>query len=750
MFEITKNDKDTFDLYLDDRRVYPDSIYDFTFENRYIIYHIELKNNTVYLALDMQTEHSSKVMDKRRGPYREKNFPYLIPYILDSIKYLGDRRYTNIFAENPIEVIDLIFRDVLPHFGYAIREEQIKLSKKMFVGLTRKKVAICEAEVGTGKSLAYLVAALCAKRYEESLYNYSSPVTITTSNIELQTALVEREIPILSRMLVQYHIIDQPLKTVIRKGKEHYFCLFRYYDYINNISKYPEKFQEQLEYFESTAFDKKAFDLDKLKLTPYIKSKICIKGRCYACAYMDDCKYINYVRSSMSSRNLIDFQVTNHNLYINSTEQDYILRYSSYVVIDEAHKLKEAASDIYGNSICEDDVIKYLNWVKVFCNENTDNDKFKEHCQEVERYNHLLFAHLKRLVKDGTKDNMITLDYDMVQIIKSLSDEIVTVESFTKRRKGRAEISAVRLVRALSDLSEIEKNSIWLETDENGLVSLCCAPKDVGGKLNEGVWGHGVSHVLTSGTMSDGANFVFFKEENGLDQIKSEDIIEISTPSPFDYKNNTRLYIPTDMPRPNNDDENYINAVAEKIIELVDLTNGHTAILFTSYKVLSAVFTIAKDRLARYDLICMTRSNKTAITDFKKSKNGVLFASGSMWEGVDCIGDILSSVIIVRLPFPIRSAMMEEKKRSCKNVAEFIYKYAVPEMLIKLRQGAGRLIRCETDTGLLTILDSRAINGRYAKRIENALAKYPRVNSIEEARAFLESVKDKEYFEQTE
>ena len=353
-------------------------------------------------------------------------------------------------------------------------------------------------------------------------------------------------------------------------------------------------------------------------------------------------------------------------------------------------------------------------------------------------------------MKDGTKDNTITLDYDMVQIIKSLSDEIITVESFTKRRKGRAEISAVRLVRALSDLSETEKNSIWLEIDENGLVSLCCAPKNVGGKLNEGVWGHGVSHVLTSGTMSDGASFVFFKEENGLDTIKPEDIIEISTPSPFDYKNNTRLYIPTDMPRPNNDDENYINAVAEKIIELVDLTNGHTAILFTSYKVLSAVFTIAKDRLAQYDLICMTRSNKTAITEFKKSKNGVLFASGSMWEGVDCIGDILSSVIIVRLPFPIRSAMMEEKKRSCKNVGEFIYKYAVPEMLIKLRQGAGRLIRCETDTGLLTILDSRALNGRYAKRIENALAKYPRVNSIDEARAFLESVKGKEYFEQTE
>jgi len=143
----------------------------------------------------------------------------------------------------------------------------------------------------------------------------------------------------------------------------------------------------------------------------------------------------------------------------------------------------------------------------------------------------------------------------------------------------------------------------------------------------------------------------------------------------------------------------------------------------------------------------MTRSNKTAISDFKKKDNAVLFASGTMWEGVDCVGDKLSSVIIVRLPFPLRSATMEEKKSASVNVRAFINEYAVPEMLIKLRQGVGRLIRSESDTGLISILDTRATQSAYAERVQSVLAKHPRVDSIEEIKKFFHDIKPKEYFE---
>lgn len=751
MFEITKNHQDAYEYYINERMAYPGGDYDFTFEDRFLIYHAPLRHQTVYIAIDMKTGLSVEICSRKNGVYMEHEYTELIPDIFNAIKYTGDRRYKNVFAADPLKVIDSIFRIVLPSFGYAVREEQIKLCKQMFLGMTGKRVSICEAEVGTGKTLAYLIAGLCAKRYENSMFGGDNPVTITTSNIELQTALVEKELPKLSQMLMEYHIIKRPLTAVLRKGKEHYFCLFRYRDFISKLSDYPDKNKEFLENLEYTRFDQKAFDLDKLKLKGSIKSKICIKGSCRACPCSSECKYVEFISRAKSANMPLDFQVTNHNLYLNSTEQDGLLRHSSYIIIDEAHKLKEAAQDVYGKRIYENDVIKYINFVKNLYDPETDLDTYKRLRRKVALHNTQLFKTLKNKIHandiDSDVGSIINLDYNTIAIIKKLSEEIAVLDALTKKRKGKCEISAKQIIKALERFTNPGKICVWVDQDENGLVSLCCCPKNISGKLQKGVWDLESSHILTSGTMSDGSSFDFFKRENGLDRIRRDEIIEMSTPSPFDYKNNTRLFIPNDMPTPDNDSEEYINAVADKVVQLVNATNGHTAILFTSYKVLNAVYIKTKERLAKYDIICMTRSNKTAITDFKKSKNGVLFASGSMWEGVDCVGDCLSSVIIVRLPFPIRSAAMEEKKEACENVPKFIREYAVPEMLIKLRQGAGRLIRSETDTGLLSILDPRANTGSYAVKVAQALSKYPKVQSIEEAKEFMKSVKKPEYFE---
>ncbi len=164
------------------------------------------------------------------------------------------------------------------------------------------------------------------------------------------------------------------------------------------------------------------------------------------------------------------------------------------------------------------------------------------------------------------------------------------------------------------------------------------------------------------------------------------------------------------------------------------------------FEITYAVYELTKEQLGKYTVICMTRGNKKAISQFKQCENGVLFASGSMWEGVDCIGDCLSSVIIPRLPFPLRSASMEYKREVCGDLTTFVRDFAVPEMLIKLRQGVGRLIRCETDTGLVSILDSRATD-RYSAQVDKVMRKYPRVSDMEEIEAFFHSVKDASYFE---
>ena len=741
MFEFTYSDNATFENYQNAGKAHKGGTYDFTFERRYIIYHVALRHKVDYIAIDMTTGRASCVITKNLGNlYTETSYRKLIPHILYSVKYTGDTRYLNRFADNPLKVIDSIFRVVLPNNGYNIREEQISLAKKMYIGFTEKQVALCEAEVGTGKTLSYLVAAIVAKHHNRLTYGQNLPITITTSSIELQKALVEREIPNLSKMLLDYYIIEKPLTAVLRKGKEHYFCQYRYEDFLKNIRKYPEKYGSTIEIMEQVGKLRNGIDLDKYRISGAIKSRICIKGSCAGCSQKKTCAY-NEFASQMYNLPDLDFQVTNHNMYLMSQKtktDDHppLLRESCFVVVDEAHKFKEAAEDTFGERISEKDILRYVNSVKVLCSPKNNRDKYKEFIASLLAENEALFNSLHRLRHhndiDEERGSIITLSTCQSARLKKMVYLIKKIEAMKGKRNYGIPVTGIYLK--------------TVDTDENGVFSLCCTPKDINNILRRKVWDSNVSHVLTSGTISDGTDFEYFKAENGLDQIPYRLLLESRTESPFDYANHTRLYIPKGMPVPDNESKGYFKAVADKVYEIIKATNGHTAILFTSYKTLSIVHDLLKDKLTEFDTICMTRSNKNAITDFKKSKNGILFASGSMWEGVDCVGDCLSSVIIIRLPFPMRSALMEEKKEACDNVGDFVDRYCTPNMLIKLRQGVGRLIRSESDTGVVSILDPRATSKSYAVKVGQALHKYPKVESTEEISSFMRSVKNESYY----
>lgn len=153
MFEITYSDSEILENYKGCGKAYHDGAYDFTFENRYIIYHTPMRHMVDYIALDMTTGLTSCVISKKPDNlYTKVSYKQLIPHILYSVKYTGDVRYLNRFAHDPLKVIDSIFRVVLPNNGYNIREEQIALAKKMYIGFSEKQVALCEAEVGTGQN----------------------------------------------------------------------------------------------------------------------------------------------------------------------------------------------------------------------------------------------------------------------------------------------------------------------------------------------------------------------------------------------------------------------------------------------------------------------------------------------------------------------------------------------------------------------------------------------------------------------
>ncbi len=755
MFEITYHHRDNLQDFIDCGKAYKNGVYDFTFENRFIIYHAEHTHALNYIALDMKTGYASTICRRNiNNPIKKEQFRAFMPQILQSIKYTGDRRDAGVFRADPIEVIDSIFRVVLPEYGYAVREEQVRLAKNMYKGMTEKLVTICEAEVGTGKTLAYLVAGLVAKHNNNLLQASKHPVTITTSSIELQKALVEKEIPELSKMLMDYCIIDRPISAVLRKGKEHYFCQCRYEDFMSKIKLYPEKYGKLIEAFEESNFASRAFDLDRSTLRPAIKSKICAKGTCCKCKHEKECRYRLFVNAATESHDL-DFQITNHNMYIASMKMEdetcgRLLQKSDFVVIDEAHKFKECAEAVYGTVITKTELQKHLHIINTLCKQDKMKPSYRDAIIEAMRLIDTLFARLSTYVNEDDVDEehgtLITLSDWEVKTMQLISEKIAYLEKLrSKIPVGQPNLGNT-VLKSLGSFIRQNDINIWVEINENGELALCCTPKNIGKIMRNGIWDRNISHVLTSGTMSDGYNFDYFCHENGIDEITRHLIGISSTPSPFDYENHTRLYISENMPFPDNNDPRYIKAVADEIVKLVNATHGHTTILFTSYKVLHQVYELTKDKMSNYDVICMTRVNKNAISDFKKSKNGVLFASGSMWEGVNCQGDCLSSLIIPRLPFPRRSATMEQKKEETGNMQAFVNQCVTPAMLLTLRQGVGRLIRGEDDTGVVSILDSRAAD-RYKNAVEHVMRKYPKVETIGEIEAFFKAVKPQEYFE---
>ena len=754
MFEITKKDARKFrelPLMIEKGITY---YYDFTIMDRYVVFH---SKNDIFVQYEMydKVSHIQHKILKGKAMFCDKNYSLLVPFVIYSAQNelghpWGIRLRGKIKGGNLVEIL---FRSVMPQLGFTIREEQIQMAQTMLEGLGKKKITLYEAGVGTGKTMSYLIAAFLISKMDVTYQFMQNPITIATSSIDLQRELVEKEIPKLSRALMQVGIIDSPLRVVIRKGKDHYFCLRRYYNLIESLTLCPEKHQREIAMLKKLELPALGFDLDAVNLPNYLKQKICVGSSCRNCPQRIMCKYDSYVQSC-KGRGASDIQVTNHNMLLMSQKLkacggNDLLQDSNYIIIDEAHKLIDAANSTYGVELCRDDVLALTDMLKDYVAKSK-----QEYCRFTDLLDKLEALN-KRLFKTILSGVTMTEDRESMKlskpVLQMIDDMIVTINQINKYSLKEYMLVRCQNMVAILRMLKSKKNLCWIEVDggtDSALLS--CVPANVSELICKDLWQTPNTHwVLTSGTICDDSGFSYFKSELGMDKDISEHaILEGRSGSPFDYRKNARLYIPDDLPLPTGDYETYIKAISDRIVELVEATNGHTAVLFTSYRALSDVYNQVADRLDQYPLIRMSRSNKLAINQFKESGNGVLFASGSMWEGIDCAGDILSSVIIVRLPFPPRSQMMEFKKEQFGNVVNFVGNYATPQMLIKLKQGAGRLIRTETDTGIVSILDGRASRtGAYHDRIKKAFEQYPLIHTVQEVRSFMYDVKADEYME---
>jgi ATP-dependent DNA helicase DinG len=215
--------------------------------------------------------------------------------------------------------------------------------------------------------------------------------------------------------------------------------------------------------------------------------------------------------------------------------------------------------------------------------------------------------------------------------------------------------------------------------------------------------------------------------------------------SPFNYRENVLLY--TSEAVPYYKAGNYAEKLTDEIERLIRKSNGHAAVLFTSYNSLGLVFSELQKRSLPFPMFKLERSTSNAIERFKQSGNGVLFASGALWEGIDIPGDSLSMLIIVKLPFQVPDPISEYEKSQYADFREYREDVLIPEMLIKLKQGFGRLIRTETDSGVVALLDCRANeNGAYRNAVIAALPDCCVTSDISGIEPFLRTRKPAEYF----
>lgn len=738
----------------------------------------------VYKAVNLETGRSATISRRTRQLTLSG-----VPEILERLKasgIAGPGRLCsdmppgrNLFHDRLAEIMEDTFRSLLPAHGYGIRETQIELAEHILNAIVRRNVSLAEAEVGTGKTHAYLIAALLAKRgrvndfwlrgsYPKQSYAQSAhmPVVVSTSSIALQNAVTRDYLPELSGILMEHGIIQTPLTGIIRKGKEHYLCEKKLHTCYQDGDAATKR---MLEPFLTSG----SADLaDAEGLTAYLKRKICVSGRCPKdCKNFAYCRYQQYLRRAQS--NEIDVQVCNHNYFLadllhRTKGQPPLIPHYQAVIIDEAHKFLDAARQMYGVQFDNHAIPAIMEEIRGFTyRQGESGAQITDLAKKLTRQSHRLFRALDACIpqeelQDDAERFKTVIDgraarhlRNIREIALELSAALLESKPLPRYRGGCAQ-ARWELARTMEQAAALERHVelvYWLEKPPvhrgGGMdqTSLCAIPKKLNEMLAADLWSRRLPIILTSGTLSASGDFTHIRRVLGLDRLPIARLTETSKPSPFHYETHALLYISEAVPFPDIRDKQYIHALAEEAKHLILASHGHAAVLFTSYKAMDMVHGLLVGQTLPVPLLRLDRGGESAIDRFRESKNGVLFASGALWEGIDLPGDILSMLIIAKLPFAVPDPISDYERTLYDSMEEYKNRVVVPEMLIKLKQGFGRLIRSETDTGVVALLDSRVREqGAYRERVLAALPDCPVTKDMAAVARFIQENKEPDYF----
>ena len=633
--------------------------------------------------------------------------------------------------QNAHQEIDHIFKELLPAHGMAERPAQVALSHRMLNAMLDDSIALCDAGTGIGKTYAYLVAGIVFNRSRAAKGLANQPVLISTSSIALQNAVLEEYLPFLSSVLIEDQMTRTPIRAVLRKGKSHYVCderLKRRLQAVDLTRKSPRVREALLSL-------RHHLDLDMAEhLSGYDRTRVCVPKVC-DCG-RESCRYQCFMEVCASD--WYQVQICNHNLLLadaihRSLGRRPLLPEWSTLILDEAHKLPEAARQMFGTTLTAAELRTLIRALRG-----------ERYILAAETLEEAVGPALRELAHpwDGTRpfSHFVPFLARPHRTLTLIQKQIGTVLTHGTQRQLDQLQDKVSLF-----LQEQKDMIFYTAEDAHGGTMLCATVPDLTDQFRQTLWRQQKPMVLASGTLAVGEDFHRFKEATGL--LTDGRVRESVSPSPFAYSKNCLLYVPS-LPARQKAGQ-YYDKLTEEITALLDAAHGHALVLFTSYSAMAAVKERLRDQNLAYPLFTLGRNAIHTTKLFKNTPGGVLLATGAAWEGFDFPGDCVSLLVIPRLPFPIPDALKEKEREQYPTLHAFLRAVVVPEMQIKLKQGFGRAIRTETDTCVVAILDERAAKDqRYWKDVLAALPEIPITQDLHQVEAFIRGVKPDRYFQE--
>ncbi len=618
--------------------------------------------------------------------------------------------------------------------GFATRDSQLAMAEAVADTLRDGGRLVCEAGTGTGKTLAYLVPALLSGRR----------VVVSTGTRTLQDQLYHRDLPLAIDALARGR------RCAILKGRANYLCRQRLLVALAAGETRRDE-ADRLARIDEWAGRTRSGDIaevdDVAEDASVWRRVTSTTENCLGqdCPQFDDCHVLAARRRAMKA----DVVVVNHHLLMADLalkEEGFgeLLPGAEAVIVDEAHQLPDTATAFFGQSVSSGQLRELArDAVAAHLAEAGDVPALPGAAQRLEYELQLFRGALGRPARRPW--HALAASEEVRRALRGLRAALAALHEqlAASAERGRdlanayerAERIATVLAAFAGEDDGAESGFVsWAEVYERGFA-LQRSPLDVGERFASQALGRVPAWVFTSATLAVGGSVEHFAARLALGEHRAE-----VWPSPFDYRHQSLCYLPPGMPAPSSPD--FSAALVERIVPVLRASGGRAFLLFTSHAGLRRALDLLDGRLPYPLLVQGSAPRADLLRRFRESSGAVLLGTASFWEGVDVPGAALSCVVIDKLPFaPPDDPLLEARARALRaRGGDAFRELQLPQAVLALKQGVGRLIRSETDTGLLVLCDSRLRSRGYGRVFLDSLPPMPLTDDIEEVRRFLARV----------